>query len=248
MFLNMKCSGALVMLFAVSWKALVCYADADSVSAFGWGLNNYGETTVPASATNVLAVCAGANHSVALRADGRVVIWGDDSVGQVTGIAYLDNQHHFPFVGMPDNMTNIMKITAWGNITVALRSDGKVIMWGVNGQSLQTNAPSDLGFVADVAVGGYYDEGIWPYDSPFLIAVERGGRAVGWGANSWGQCNFPKNLGKAVAVAAGYGHTVLLLGDGTVAAFGSNFNHEREVPTGLRDVVAVGAGNSYCLA
>ena len=68
------------------------------------------------------------------------------------------------------------------------------------------------------------------------------------GANSWGQCNFPKNLGKAVAVAAGYGHTVLLLGDGTVAAFGSNFNHEREVPTGLRDVVAVGAGNSYSLA
>ena len=48
----------------------------DDGSVVAWGKNVHGQTDVPASATNVVAISAGWAHSVALRADGTVVAWG----------------------------------------------------------------------------------------------------------------------------------------------------------------------------
>ena len=41
-----------------------------------------GQTNVPPDLTNVVAVAAGYFHSVALRADGTVVAWGDNTRNQ----------------------------------------------------------------------------------------------------------------------------------------------------------------------
>ena len=61
---------AMVMLAA-------CASRAQNVIA--WGNNTYKQTNVPAAATNVVAVAAGAYHSLALRLDGTVVSWGSYS-------------------------------------------------------------------------------------------------------------------------------------------------------------------------
>ena len=41
-----------------------------------WGYNNYGQTNVPAGLSNVVAIAAGGDHSLALKSDGTVVAWG----------------------------------------------------------------------------------------------------------------------------------------------------------------------------
>lgn len=49
-----------------------------------WGDNIDGQTTVPSGLSNVVAIAAGGEHSLALTADGRVVAWGYNSYGQTT--------------------------------------------------------------------------------------------------------------------------------------------------------------------
>jgi hypothetical protein len=46
---------------------------------------------IPAGLSNVTAIAAGGLHSLALKSDGTVVGWGDDSYGQVTPPAGLSN-------------------------------------------------------------------------------------------------------------------------------------------------------------
>ena len=49
-----------------------------------WGSNSYGQTNVPAGLSNIVAVSAGALHSLALKRDGTVVGWGLNASGQTT--------------------------------------------------------------------------------------------------------------------------------------------------------------------
>jgi alpha-tubulin suppressor-like RCC1 family protein len=49
-----------------------------------WGGNGAGQTTIPAGlSNNVTAIAAGGNHSVALKSDGTVTAWGDNSYAQL---------------------------------------------------------------------------------------------------------------------------------------------------------------------
>ena len=48
----------------------------------GWGDDSWGETSVPAQATNVFAIACGDRHSLALRADGTIVGFGLNANGQ----------------------------------------------------------------------------------------------------------------------------------------------------------------------
>ena len=50
----------------------------------GWGWNGYGQTSIPASATSVVAIAAGGYFSLALKADGQVIGWGNNDQGQTT--------------------------------------------------------------------------------------------------------------------------------------------------------------------
>src|SRR6267142_1634077 len=56
---------------------------ASAGSVVAWGINFNGEVTRPATATNVVAVVAGYDHSLALRGDGTVVGWGNDTYHQI---------------------------------------------------------------------------------------------------------------------------------------------------------------------
>ena len=47
-----------------------------------WGLNNLGQTNVPAGLRNVVTVAGGYYNSLALRLDGTVKGWGDYRYGQ----------------------------------------------------------------------------------------------------------------------------------------------------------------------
>src|SRR5436190_24269899 len=74
--------GALVTGLILSVAVTTALAQSSSVAA--WGDNSNHQTNLPTGLTNIVALAAGANHSLALRGDGVVLAWGDDSSLQVT--------------------------------------------------------------------------------------------------------------------------------------------------------------------
>jgi hypothetical protein len=87
---------------------------------------------------NVTAIAGGANHSVALKSDGTVVCWGDNSQGQST---------------VPANLTNVVSISAGDNFTLVRRADGSLVSWGLNDLG-QATIPTGLANVTGIACGG----------------------------------------------------------------------------------------------
>jgi alpha-tubulin suppressor-like RCC1 family protein len=79
--------------------------------------------------TNITAVAAGARHSLALAADGKLYAWGDNISGQV-GV-----NTNRTVIRMPTLVTNLGAVTlkavrAGAEHSLALDADGKVWSWG----------------------------------------------------------------------------------------------------------------------
>ena len=136
------------------------------------------------------AVAAGGNHSLALKADGTVVAWGEntDAEGYVAGQSVV-----------PWGLTNVVAIAAGEYHSLALKADGTVVAWGDNSQN-QCSIPEGLTNVVAVAGGGAHS-----------LALRADGAVMAWGANWNGQCDIPPGLVPAVGIAAGGYHTVVLL-------------------------------------
>jgi multidrug efflux system membrane fusion protein len=73
-----------------AWDTDLTHKLADG-SVLAWGQNTFGQCTVPAAASNVVAIAGGLEHSLALRADGSAVAWGNNSNGQGAVPAGLSN-------------------------------------------------------------------------------------------------------------------------------------------------------------
>jgi alpha-tubulin suppressor-like RCC1 family protein len=66
--------------------------------------------------------------------------------------------------------------------------------------------------------------------------------------NEYGQCDLPAGLSNVVAAAAGQAHSVALLADGQVAAWGGNAYGQTNVPMGLQKAIGIAAGGWHTLA
>lgn len=94
--------------------------------------------------SEMVAVAAGENHSLALKADGTVWAWGDNMSGQVgDGSTLADATPRAP-TGVELNrviprqvvgLTDIVAIAADGISSAAVKADGTVWTWGGNGRS-----------------------------------------------------------------------------------------------------------------
>lgn len=146
----------------------------------------------PGSAEAVIAAAAGARHTCALLASGRVDCYGDDGFGQ-------SGDH---LAGQP-----AIAVSAGGAHTCALLDNGNVDCWGNNGFG---RAASYLGGDAiGVSAGGAH--------TCFLLL---GGVATCQGADGYGQAAGP--YGGVKAIAAGAYHTCFLLTAGDVECQGLN--------------------------
>ncbi len=168
---------------------------------WAWGANDSGqigngtdgnEVVTPVKLTvlggTVAQIAAGSRHSLAMRANGEVWGWGDDSVGQIGDGAKGDNanQHQVTPIrtGAP---YGIVQIAAAQNHSLAIRSvplGGSVWTWG-------DNADGDLG-----------DNTTTERATPVLVlrnatgvgagatssyAIGSDGSAFAWGGNGCGQ-------------------------------------------------------------
>jgi hypothetical protein len=137
-----------------------------------WGANNYGQTNVPASLTNAVAIAAGSYHNLALRSDGTVVAWGNNNyyqtnvpvgLGKVVAIAAgqfhslaLLNDGPALFANQPLNQTTYAGTTiVFGANVLGLHP--LVYQWQFNGTNIDgtTNATLILANVQTNNAGNY---------------------------------------------------------------------------------------------
>ena len=189
--------------------------------AVSWGSYGAGEVAFPEAARGVVAVAAGAKHTVGLRPNGKV--FSLDYAG-------------FGPPPVPPSMANIVAISAGPEHTLALRQDGTVASWEPSGR-IRSGIPAGLSGVTAVAAGGY-----------FSVALRSDGTVVAWGNNDDGQTKVPVELKDVTAIAAGAGHAVALKKDGTVVAWGRGHQNQTDVPANLGSVAAIAAGGHHTVA
>ncbi len=248
----------------VASNAVGVTTSADAPLTFGkivaWGRNDFGQTVVPASLTNVAMLAAGGvganpGHNLALRTDGSVVGWGYNGFGQTTA---------------PVGLSNVISIAAGGTHSMALRSDGKVFAWGNNGNG-QTNVPNLSNIVA-IAAGGTHSMALRSDGKIFAwgtvvnvdlftanltaiacgqthsLAIRNDGSLLTWGNSSWEITNPPTGVNELVGIAGGQQHSLVLRSNGTVIAWGYSGNGQTNVPLNLTNAMMVTAGDNYSAA
>ena len=221
-----------------------------------WGGNSGGQSNVPPTLYNAVAVTAGTAHVVCLLNDGTVTAWGTNNSGQTT---------------LPAGLTNIVAVAAGGAHSLALKADGRVVAWGTNNFG-QTNVPVNLTNVIAIAAGDKHSLALksdgtvvaWGYNSTNQATVPAGlsnvvaiaaasnssvalrldGIAIAWGSPA----TLAPNLNKVTAIAAGGADTIVLQQDGTVVVWGDNSYSQTNVPAGLSNAVGVALGDLHAIA
>ena len=243
--------------------------------------------------TNIIAVSAGSNHSVALKGDGTVWAWGLDNNGQL-GNGHPMGGVNTTYAAMAKwsysyGLEDIIAISAGNGHTLALKNDGTVWAWGndtsgqlgsskATGESalavqMETAANVPLEKVTDIKAGS--DHSIVLKEDGTVWACGRGNEGqIGNGAYGTGASkafatqtlsDASNPLSGVTAIAAGSQYNIALKGDGTVWAWGQNNQNGqlgcgstgnkyfpvqvKEMLYNLTDVIAItsGFGNSVAL-
>ena len=222
------------------------YSSIGKVSLIGpasrlvaWGDNTGGQTNVPASLTNVVAAAAGDFHSIAVRANGAVVAWGDNSDGQTN---------------LPAHLPAIVSIAAGANHNLAIGANGSLFAWGNNASGQCSLPVSATNQPLAVSAGDAHS-----------LALLAGGTVIAWGDDTYGQINLPDvltpfyywywwgswpnpNWVPAAAIAAGRNHSLALLTNGWVVAWGDDSAGQCDVPGDLTNAIAVAGGYLHSVA
>lgn len=169
-----------------------------------------------AGLSNVIAVSAGQNYNLALRQDGSVYYWGNNS--QVSNT-------------LP-NLAGVVGLATGPSHALALLSNGTVRAWGLN-TSGQTNVPATLSNVIAIAAG-----------SAHSAALRADGTVVVWGGSSTEvQTNIPPGLMKVTSLDAGGSQTLALREDGSLIAWGGRTQFP--VPTDVKSVMRFSVGPAF---
>lgn len=177
------------------------------------------ETAVPFDLRDVRKIAAGELHALALKADGSLVMWGDNTNGQIT---------------LPTGLAGTFAdVAAGGNVSGVINVDGSVRMWGTSTGGV-TTPPVGLTGVKQLVIGGAQAIGIY-----HALALKNDGTVVGWGDNTRGQATPPTGLTGVVAIAASDRLSVALKSDGTVVRWGTTFTGAIAFPAGLSGVAAI---------
>jgi alpha-tubulin suppressor-like RCC1 family protein len=216
--------------------------------------------------SSVAAVAGGGNHTYALKSDGTVWAWGSNSDGQLGDATTTDRYLPVQVQGL----TSIVAIAAGERHGVALEADGTVWAWGSNaygnlGDGTTTmhlvpfQVPS-LSTITAIAANGFHTS-----------AVPGDGTLWSWGSGSFGELGnndqpmlWPVpiqavGLTGVAAAAAGTYHTIAILANGNLKAFGfglfgqlgdgTNANRSIAVAVqGISSAVAIAASYDHTLA
>lgn len=254
--------GILSDIDAIATRTYYTIALKRDGTVWTWGRNDYGQlgdgTTVnksnpvqvkgPGGAgflTEITAVAAGNNHTLALKKDGTVWAWGYNIDGRLGDGSAISRTTPVQVKGPGGNgfLTEVAAITTGYRHSVALKKDGAVLAWGYNadgqlgnGVAGDRNTPSRV--KNETGTGLLTDIKQIAAGKNHTMALKNDGTVLTWGSNETGQLgagtktmrNSPvkvlagqgKDFQDAAAVAAGAGHSMIMKNDGTLWAFGDN--------------------------
>jgi len=196
--------------------------------------------------SSVSSISAGYNHSLALKADGSVLSWGENEKGQLGDNSNTDSLVPIQVVvsGGVGNLEDVTQISAGNSHSLVLKLDGSVWAWGENGSG-QLGNDSVVDSKVPVQVMNYngigYLSGIVSIEAGyrFSLAIKNTGVAFSWGYNGTGQLGdntiideyIPvkildstglADLGNVSVISGGGSETIALQSDGTLWDWGNN--------------------------
>lgn len=207
-------------------------------SLWAWGYNYYGQLGNGSVSgysqaspdpqrigidNNWTAISAGYNHNLALKADGTLWAWGENSVGQVgNGETSLNG------VTIPTKISSekrFRNISAGGFFSSAIATDGHLLTWGDNyygelgnGSNIASNIPLQItdNHWRSIEAGKTH-----------LLALHSDGSVWSWGdemGNNSTQNNLPlkKNIKNIAQISAGDGFSMALSAQGKTFVWGKN--------------------------
>jgi alpha-tubulin suppressor-like RCC1 family protein len=240
-----------------------------SVSASVSASDAANRIAIVGSATGVIAIASGGDHSLALMKDGTVRAWGRNAKGQLSDGTTFERDAPV----LAGGLTEVVKLAGGVQHSLALKADGTVWAWGRNAEGqLGDGGWTDnftpvraynLTGMADIACGDFHS-----------LALGFDGTVWAWGSDSWGQLGSDpaietvrsapeavSGLSQMIAIAEGHAHSLALKADGTVWAWGQNDVGQLGIGTadssvhyvpaqvsGLTNVIAIACGYNHSLA
>ena len=126
---------------------------------------------MPVGLNNVIAISTLGYNCMALRSDGRIFIWGDNTFGQCN---------------VPTNIVSAKAIYSNGESSFAIRSDGKVFGWGYNWDGA-ISVPNDL--TNAIALS-------------YCVVIKENGSLTFWGPCNEGRCVSPIGLPPIIMISS----------------------------------------------
>jgi hypothetical protein len=220
-------------------------------TVMAWGANGYGElgngktgagSNVPVTVktlSSVTSLSAGSGYSLAALESGSAVAWGANALGQLGDGTTTDT--NLPVA--VSELSGVTAISAASAHSLALLSNGTVKAWG-------ENFSGQLGNGTDCS----YFNGTCPSDVPITVSGLGGVTAIAAGGMC---CGNPTGYSSEENE-----HSLALLSNGTVMAWGSNLFgqlgvlgheccHPVDVPAsvaGLSEVTGISGGGRFSLA
>jgi len=154
----------------------------------------------------------------------RLIAWGDNTGSQTN---------------VPAGLSNVVAAAGGDFHTLVLCANGTLRAWGDNSDG-QTHLPAHLPAMVAIAAGASHN-----------LAIGIDGSMFAWGDNASGQCNIPfttsnppagppdlifvpaNTVNQPVRVSAGDAHSLALMANGTVAAWGDDTYGQLELPDAL---------------
>ncbi|HEY8598297.1 MAG TPA: S-layer homology domain-containing protein [Thermomicrobiales bacterium] len=213
---------------------------------------------------------------------GQVLAWGDNRSSQL-GLGVGAVQRPAPGAVTATTDSGIVAIAASSNHGVAVRADGSVLTWGANNGSGELGQLPPTGRQDPTAVPGLGGVTAVAVGRAHTLALA-GGTVYAWGSNAFDQLGAPTSasgcssgfpcsaapvqvtgLSGVKAIGAGKSHSLAVLNDGTVRAWGQNGSGglgdgsttRRATPVQVKgvggvgvlgDIVAVTGGEGHTLA
>lgn len=175
------------------------------------------------------AISAGYYHSLALKKDGTVWVWGDNEYWQLGDRDLI----YSPSPVQANSLVGVIAIAAGRYHSLALKSDGTVWAWGDNsygqlgdGTTTSSYIPVQVANLTGViAIAAGFDH---------CLALTNNGEVKAWGINAYGQLgngtfgssSIPVDVSGlnsgVISISAGLAHSLAITNGGGVKAWGSN--------------------------